>query len=328
MKTKKINILFTSSGRRVSLIEHFKKELKELNNAGKIITCDVKSTSPAAFVSHHHEIVPPVYAKSYISKLKEICIQNEVNLLIPLIDSELCIISKHKKEFEKLGVTILASSLKVNEICFDKSKTTRFFKENNIECPKEYNIEDVLLDENSVFPYLIKPAKGSSSIGVYKINNRKELNFFKDYISQPILQEFLSGNEYTIDVFVDFNGEYLTAVPRLRIETRAGEVSKGLTVKNKLLMNAAKDVINKLPGVIGCITLQCFYTNHGDIKFIEINPRFGGGSPLSIEAGANFPKFIIETLTNTDSSINMDSWNDGLLMLRYDDAIFLNRDKI
>ena len=44
---------------------------------------------------------------------------------------------------------------------------------------------------------------------------------------------------------------------------------------------------------------------NGEVTFIEINPRFGGGIPLSIEAGANFPLWTIqmcqgETFTEQD----------------------------
>lgn len=325
---KQCNILFTSSGRRVSLIRHFKNVLNDLGIEGLIITADLKSTSPAAFVSDYHELVPRVLDDSYIPALKKICKKYDIHLLIPLIDTELTILAKHKEEFEELGVTVLVSSIETNEICFDKRKTGRFFVENGFDTPKEYVIEEIINDPNADYPYLIKPAKGSSNIGVYKVRNREELLFFKDYISEPVLQEFVKGEEYTIDVLVDFDGKVVTAVPRLRIETRDGEVSKGMTVRNELLIHSARRVVEKLPGAVGCITLQCFLTDKNDVKFIEINPRFGGGFPLSIAAGADFPRFIIESLLGKPPSINVDDWKDGLVMLRYDDAIFVNKDDI
>ncbi|MFB5166835.1 ATP-grasp domain-containing protein [Parageobacillus toebii] len=325
---KTFNILFTSSGRRVSLISHFKNVLKELQLEGVIVTADLKPNSPAAFVSDYHELVPRVLDDAYIPSLKKICKKYNINLLIPLIDTELYVLSIYKEEFEELGVTVLVSSPEINEICYDKRKTGQFFVDNGFDTPKEYVIEEIINDPNADYPYLIKPAKGSSSIGVYKIRNRNELLFFKDYIPDPILQEFVIGEEYTIDVLIDFNGKVVTAVPRLRIETRAGEVSKGMTVRNELLINTARKVVEKLSGAVGCITLQCFLTDKNEVKFIEINPRFGGGFPLSIAAGADFPRFIIESLLGMQPSINVDNWQDGLVMLRYDDAIFVNKDEI
>jgi len=165
-------------------------------------------------------------------------------------------------------------------------------------------------------------------VGVTKITNPKELNFFREYIEEPILQELVVGDEYTIDVLADFNGTVCSIVPRLRIETRAGEVSKGMTVKNPAIMAATMKVVEALPGALGCITVQCFLTRGGEIKFIEINPRFGGGFPLSIQAGADFPRWIIEMMLGNEVRIAIDSWQDGVVMLRYDDAVFMSKEMI
>ena len=172
---------------------------------------------------------------------------------------------------------------------------------------------------------MIKPFDGSSSKGVTKITNEKELNFFKDYIPNAMIQEYISGDEYTVDVMVDFEGNIKTIVPRLRIETRAGEVSKGITKKDHDIIKAVENVVKALPSPVGCITLQCFKQENGEISFIEINPRFGGGIPLSIEAGANFPLWTIqmcqgETFTEQDFE-----WKENFTMLRYDEAIFTER---
>ncbi|WP_347508044.1 ATP-grasp domain-containing protein [Geobacillus thermoleovorans] len=70
---KQCNVLFSSSGRRVSLIQHFRKVLNDLKINGVIVTADMKPTSPAAFVSDHHELVPPVSDDRYIPTLKSIC---------------------------------------------------------------------------------------------------------------------------------------------------------------------------------------------------------------------------------------------------------------
>ena len=129
-------------------------------------------------------------------------------------------------------------------------------------------------------------------------------------------------------MLVDFNGQVKSVVPRLRLETRAGEVSKGMTVKNQAIISAAKIIAESLPGAVGCLTIQCFLTEDGGLKFIEINPRFGGGFPLTIEAGADFPRWIIEMMQGRDPEIGIDQWQDGIVMLRYDDAVFTTRDRI
>lgn len=323
-KDNEFNILFTSSGRRVSLIKLFKEVYHTNNISGKIITADLKNSAPSAFISDKHYIVPRVDNGNYLLELLKICEKENINLVIPLIDTELLLLSENRHLFEELDVKLFVSGTLLNEIACDKVKTYQFFKENNIETPKVFSNEE-LTEKIYEFPLLIKPYNGSSSKGVTKVHTEKELSFFKDYIANSIVQEFIEGIEYTVDVMVDFYGNIKTIVPRRRIETRAGEVSKGITKKDIDIIHAVEKVINVLPEPIGCLTLQCFKKDNGDITFIEINPRFGGGIPLSIKAGANFPLWTINS-TKGEKFLEEDfSWKENLTMLRYDEAIFIER---
>lgn len=323
-----LNILFTSVGRRVSLVKHFKDTLKSLHVNGKIITTDLQRNAPASFVSDIHELVPRVTDATYIDELISICDKHNIKLLVPLIDTELILLAENRKRFEEVGVELLVSSVETNKICFDKENTTKFFLEKGISTPKAFDIEKVLMNKDTQYPLLLKPVSGSSSKGVTIIKNSRELEFFKNYIKDPMLQEYVTGEEYTVDVLVGFDGEIYCTVPRLRIETRAGEVSKGMTEKNQRIIEASNNVVSKLPGAVGCITVQCFLTQDNEVKFIEINPRFGGGHPLTIASGADFPKFILNMLLGESLEKPFIGWKDQFLMLRYDDAIYLEGDRV
>jgi carbamoyl-phosphate synthase large subunit len=87
-------------------------------------------------------------------------------------------------------------------------------------------------------------------------------------------------------------------------------------------------VVESLPGAIGCITVQCFLRSDGEIFFIEINPRFGGGYPLAYEAGADFPSWIMQLYHGQTPQVAIDEWEDNLVMLRYDDAVFIKHDRL
>jgi carbamoyl-phosphate synthase large subunit len=315
-----MNILLTSVGRRVELLKAFRESMCRANITGKIITADLKRNAPASFLADTAEIVPRVDDPDYIDRLLDICDQHQIDLLIPLIDTELTLLSLHEQRFRDLGVTVLISSAAVNDICYGKKKTGLFFQTIGVRTPKIYQLDEVK-DQN--FPIIIKPNKGSASVGVYQIKNQTELNFFANYVEEPIIQELISGEEYTIDVLVNFQGKAISIVPRLRLETRAGETSKGTTVKNPALIAAAKYVVESLPGAIGCVTVQCFLQPDGEIIFIEINPRFGGGYPLAYRAGADFPLWLFQLCADKNPQVAIDGWEDGLSMLRYDDAIFV-----
>ncbi|PHA03093.1 transcriptional regulator [Bacillus pseudomycoides] len=321
MMKNNMNILFTSSGRRVALIKKFKEAFEQEKMNGNIITADLKETAPTVYFSDKHFIVPRVTEENYVEELLQICQKENISLIIPLIDTELILLAENKPIFEEIGVKVLVSSKELNEIANNKVNTYNFFISHNILTPKVYSDEEIHRKKYQ-FPVLIKPRDGSSSKGVTKIKNEKELNFFKDYIPNAMIQEYVSGEEYTVDVMVDFDGNIKTIVPRLRIETRAGEVSKGVTKKDHKIIKAVENVVKNLPAPVGCITLQCFKKADGEITFIEINPRFGGGIPLSIEAGANFPLWTIKMCQGEVFAEKDFSWKENLMMLRYDEAVF------
>ena len=156
------------------------------------------------------------------------------------------------------------------------------------------------------------------------MNNRQELLFYAKRIPNAICQEFIEGTEHTCDVYVDFDMKVRCVVPRRRIEVRAGEISKGQVVKHPHIMREAARLVQTLRAGPGVITLQLFLTKNDEVKFIEINPRFGGGVPLSIRAGADFPKWILQELLGRKTNIRFDGFKDKLVMLRYDGEVWLD----
>lgn len=318
-----LNILFTSVGRRVSLIRQFLKAHNDLGLSGSLFTTDLKTNAPASHVTDHFIQAPRIDSPDFIPFLLDMCKRQQIGLLFPLIDTELLPIASNAQAFRDIGTTPVVSDVETIKISMDKRTTSDFFSGAGVMVPTLLGIEEVLLSDDAVFPLMLKPARGSGSVGVTKIKNREELRFFSSYVDDAMVQEFIEGDEFTLDILSDFSGNVRCVVPRLRMETRAGEISKGKTVKNRAVMEAGARVVSKLPGAVGCITVQCFLTSSGDTKFIEINPRFGGGAPLAIEAGADYPRWLMEMHLGRTPDISMDGWQDGLTMLRYDDAIFV-----
>lgn len=327
MKKREVNVLITSAGRRGALVKCFKKSIREMENCiGKIISVDASPLAAALHLSDKHCIVPRILDPDYINILLNICKEENIKLVIPTIDTELLILSQNKKKFEKNGIRIAISDTKVIEICQDKLKTFNFFKENNIPTVETFLPKKIEKMRNLKYPLFIKPCKGSASINTHKINNRKELNFFIDYIDNPVIQEYAEGQEFTLDVLADLKGKVINVVPRERIEVRAGEINKGRTLKEQEIIKYGKIIVEKLGG-IGPITIQCF--KKGDeIKFTEINPRFGGGYPLSFAAGANYPELLIRMVLEEKIAPRLGEFEENLVMLRWEDAVFIQKDRL
>ncbi len=328
------NVLFTCIGRRVSLLNSFRQAAKQLKINASFFGTDTTELSPALQLCDKRFLVKPTTHTGYIRQLLSIVKTNRVKLLVPTVDLDLKILARNKPKFAAMGCCVLVSNPDVIDICQDKRKTYKFLLKNNFDTPATVNIQTALKNSKSSivnsksetrFPLFLKPWDGYASRGNAVVNNRKELLFYSKRIPNAICQELIKGTEYTCDVYVDSGLKVRCVVPRKRIEVRAGEVSKGQVVKNARIMSQAAKLVEKLGAGPGVITLQLSLTKNGSIKFIEINPRFGGGAPLSIKAGANFPKWILQELTGKKTNIHFDGFKDDLIMLRYDDEVWIEK---
>ncbi len=323
------NVLITSAGRRVSLVRLFKQALNDLGVDGLVCAVDLQAHAPALQVADRFKTIVRVTDADYISQLLEVCISNNIRLVVPTIDTELDILSKSADLFNDRGIKILVCESVINQIFRDKRNSQSFFESNDIPTPHLYSTEEAMSLSLNEYPLLLKPAYGSCSIGVTKVNNQKELSFFLEYLDDAIVQEFVEGDEYTVDVLIDFNGKARCAVPRLRLETRAGEVSKAITINDKTIIDWSYKVVSALKGAVGCITIQCIKSQNGDLKFIEVNPRFGGGFPLSATAGAHFPRWILQMTLGMNIEDDLQGlWKENCVMLRYDEGLFTTTDKV
>ena len=317
-----MNILIASAGRRVSLVRFFKKELSKISHSGKVYTTDLlPELSPACQVSDLGIKVRKITETGAVQELVAICKKYNIQLVIPTIDTELIYLAKHKDDFLKVGAKVVISDESFVAKCRDKRLTNRLFTNLKIDIPKSINLQ------TPTFPIFAKPYDGSLSKDNYIINNEDEL--IADIVKSPKLMfmEYLNPSvfdEYTVDIYYGKDHYLKCAVPRKRLEVRTGEVNKALTCKNEIY-NFVISKMNFIEGAIGCLTVQFFMSKNAD-KFygIEINPRFGGGYPLSYHAGANYPKFILNEWLLNETFSFYDGWENNLLMLRYDDEIIVS----
>ena len=313
------NILITSAGRRVSLVKAFRKELTSQFIDGKVFTADMNpELSAACSISDGAFSVPHAGDPRYCERLIRTCHENNIKIVIPTIDTELIPLSKNSDLFSRENINLIISSPEMVLMCRDKRKTQRFFDKIGLDRPREIKKE---LPE---FPLFAKPYDGSSSIGAKLIRDRETFEGIIRNEKKMIFLEYLSPGEhteYTVDMYFDRSYYLKCAVPRERIEVRSGEVSKGVTRKDDLY-DLVCSKFSFCEGFTGCITLQVFRNNNTRrVLGIEINPRFGGGYPLSYHANANYPGMIInEYLANNKVEFN-NSWTSDLLMLRYDEEI-------
>lgn len=315
-------VLFTSAGRRVALIRHFKKTFPLLNMTGRIVGVDVSPDAPALHEVDAAHLICRIDEPDYIDSLVSLCAQEQVRLLFPLIDTDLMKLAQNRDDFAQAGTNAVICDSELIDVTVNKYKTHDFFKNLGIDTPQIFELENDFKDDYR-YPLLMKPLDGSASKGVFKINSKKELSFFREYVTRPILQEYVAGEEFTLDMLYDFQGTLRCIVPRRRIEVRSGEVSKSVIDMDPAVMEAGWNLGNQLRGARGVINVQCIRTTEGRVSFIEINPRFGGGTPLSLHAGADFPRWLLQMACGDDPGDVREAFEPDMYMLRFDDAVFL-----
>jgi carbamoyl-phosphate synthase large subunit len=316
----KKNILLLSAGRRVELAQSFRQEMNAKSLNGKLYATEMKPDfSAACQVVDHSFKAPRVSDPAYIDFLLTTCMTSQVGLVVPTIDTELLLLAQNRERFAENGIHIVISDVDLVHVCRDKRLTANLFDQLGIDIPKIYPREKIQ------FPCFAKPYDGSCSIGAQAIREPKMLSDAVMADEKMMFMELIEDgfDEYTVDAYFDRSGALRCFVPRQRLETRAGEVSKGVTRKNHVY-DYLLEKLTALKGARGCITLQLFNNvKTGRFAALEINPRFGGGYPLSYSAGAQYPGWLIdEYLLGRDVPF-LDSWESNLMMLRYDAKVLV-----
>lgn len=314
---KSINILFTSSGRRVELLRGFKEAFVKLGLNGRITTVDKDPLAPTLHFADVRYQVPSCKDDDYIPKIIKICRKEKIDLIFPLIDPDIPILAAHVKEISETGATPVVLPEEYVAKTTDKVETKRFFNSIGIRTSKWWLPEDFAPDET--FPVYIKPRSGSASDNTHKIRDYEELEFWVKRVPNPIIEEFLPGPEVTNDVVCDMDGDVLAVVSRERIETRGGEVTKGKTIRDDRIIDSCATIARALK-TIGPITIQ-YMMKDGEPFFTEINARFGGGFPFGLAAKADSIAWMLARYCGLDVHIPpLGTYEEGLYMSRFDDS--------
>ena len=305
-------VLLYNGRRRVYIVEKIKKYLKNLNKDIGICVTDTDNLDPVAYHGDKFFTVPPIEDKNWSKKIIPLLKKNNIKYIFLWNNKDFMPFYKIKDKLEKEKIKILLPSAEVINICFDKKETNNFALKNNILTPITFNSLEEFIENPISFPVLIKPAHGAGNMNIYKVYNMEELKILYKRVPYPIIQEFIDGFQVTIDVFYD-NG-IKAIIPRKRIKVRDAEVVQAAIVLDDYLLETATKVANALK-TNGPLNIQVMCKDN-KAYLIDLHPRFGGGTDLSIEAGADIHKWIINMLLGIKSNYNYEL-NTKLFMTRY-----------
>ena len=254
------------------------KSLKDMNFDGGIVSVDNDELAVGFHMSHKHYVVPKIDDEDYVKVIFRIVHKEKIDLILPT-GPDIEPISKSAHLFE--GKLFMSDYESIMD-CTDK---WRFYN----KCKDKFPLPKTFKG-SKLFK---KPVIGSGSRNCELV----------EFNSDEILSEYLPGQEYTIDVLCDMDSNPLVVIPRKRLQTKAGISSKGEIIKDDFIEKACFDMCKFLK-LKGPVCLQMKENSNGIPKFIEVNPRFGGGTYFTTLAGVNFMKIIFDVLENKEILIN------------------------
>ncbi len=335
-----MNILLTGIGRWGYLVKYFKQSL---NGAGRVF-CSSSEYSTAFELADGFLLSPLSYDDNYIDLIIEFCNQNDIKVILSLMDLDVWFLARNEKRFAESSINLISAGEKFVNICNDKWKFYQFTKKINIQSPKTFlTIEEVaneIKSKSIEFPLIIKPRWGTGSIGIFHVNNLNELRVLYERVndlafktilkfeseSTPedpvIIQKFIDGDEFGLDVINDLNGQFVAVIAKRKIKLRAGETELGEIVDNSPFVELAR-LVSEGSKHKGILSIDCIVKG-GVIYVIEINCRISGHYPISHVAGVDFPGMLVNWLKGKKHDERMLKHIVGLKVIKNLEPVIYN----
>jgi carbamoyl-phosphate synthase large subunit len=299
-------VLFTCAGQRVDIVTAFKRA------GARTLATDLNQLAPALYHADAHAFVPRVDDPTYVDALHALVREHDIKLIVPLTDLDHGVLARAR---DRLGALVLLPEPELVDALADKWLAHCLFEEKGIGSPATWLPDD--LPDDLEFPVLVKARMGFGSRGIYRCNDRRELEFFLDYTTEDsMVQAVCRGEEFSIDLFCDLESRCLNAVPRTMIESKGGESIKGMTIDDEELVEVGRFVSETI-GLVGPANVQCFREPDGTHRVTDINPRFGGAFPLPTAAGSRYPELAIALANGERPEPRLGDYRAGLYMTRF-----------
>lgn len=323
-----LNVLVTGAGGGSGIYSI--KVLKETTDH-YVIGVDASPYSAGLFLADEGYVLPLAREQeAFLDRVRDIVLTRNIDLIIPNVDEELPLFARPEVQ-STLGTQVIVSPLESILVCADKRNTIRTLQ-SVVPCPRTYDAGEDFSDLG--FPVHVKPANGRGSRHTYIIEDEIALRECLRQLEQQLgnkknilIQQFLPGTEYTVDVLCDLTGSPLVTVPRVRLKTSAGLSIQGRTIRHEGLIEMVRSIAQTL-SFCGPVNMQFREDHLGTPHLLEINPRFSGGLPIVCAAGANTPALLMEMLQNTPIvwQTVQNSWREGIV-LRYLEEFFVPWDE-
>lgn len=232
-------------------------------------------------------LIPPADAADFVDQMIALCARLRIDLLVPTVDAELIPLAQARHRFRANGTLLMSASLPALSQCLDKWRLVHAAT-GVVPVPKSTLHTPRFQSRHAEGRLIVKPRHGSGGRGVELLESSLELSRF-DPSEDLLVQEFLPGEEYSVDVLRLDECHPVACVPRLRMKVDSGVAVAGRTVYDEELMELARRIAVHL-GLSGIANVQFRRASDGTPHLLEINPRVPGTLPLTTASGIDMPK--------------------------------------
>lgn len=292
-----MSILILSAGKHGQLIRLLKEDFAKYDI--QVITTSNTEYASGLYSGDFYYVVPDINSRKYLPTIEKIIQKHNVRGVFTLLDEETIILSSARDFFNDLGVKVFTSDLLVNHVCFDKYKFHKKMDEFVIPTVRTYNSK-LAAEKNLEFPVVVKPNFGKGSVGISYLKSLEELKEYKFDPEKEIIQEFISGEEYDIDLFVDLKtGKISNLYMKRKLKTSLGGASVTETIFSEDIYNLVYKVVDSLQ-LRGPVNIDLIKQND-EYLVMEVNARFGAGYVHSHLAGVSFVENIVSNILDQEA---------------------------
>lgn len=237
----------------------------------------------------HRRLVPPGRDDDFVPAIVRMVEDDRLDLVISTVDVELSALAGRRGE---LAPAVLAApSQDTLSVALDKLLLAERCEATGLT-PRTVPAGPDAQAVDWEFPVFAKPRQGAGSRGVRLVPDRAALEALP-LDEGLIVQDFLPGEEYSVDVIADATGSVVAAVPRTRARVDSGVAIAGRTLHDEELESAATSIAQAI-GLVGVANVQLRRDRMGRAVLLEVNPRFPGALPLTIAAGVDIPSLVAD----------------------------------
>ncbi|MCK8817944.1 3-methylornithine--L-lysine ligase PylC [Natroniella sulfidigena] len=224
----------------------------------------------------------------------------DVDLIFPATENDAALATL-RRICSKIDLPVLFD-WQAYQISSSKERSKQFFIENNIPQSKSWPEAD--------FPVIIKPSQASGSEGVYQVDNQQQLTEVLSTLEEPIIEEYLVGPSYSIEVIAIRGQVFPLAVTYLDFDQifdckrviYSGQIEEWLEDE---LANICTKIAQRL-SLEGIMDLEVIVSKEG-IKVLEIDARFPSQTPITVfyGTGLNMVEMLVELTVGQYEEVNL-----------------------